>query len=197
VRELQEGQTQARPGRCATHPAAASVGSCDVCGRAVCVSCAIPVRGALVGRECLGAVLEDAPPPEGLPSPIRPRGGRLALIGFGLVVATSVLPWSRFGDSSRFLGAWALHWSLIAALAGVLGFAFAVFVIYRPLDPRAEAGAYGILGLLVVITAALQYRRPPILSEATFWPWVAAVGGALAILAGALKMRALLEARRE
>jgi hypothetical protein len=196
VRELQESQAQVRPGRCATHPAAASVGSCDACGRSLCVACAIPVRGALVGRECLGAVLADAPPGEGLPSPPRPRGGRLALIGFGLVVVTSLLPWSRFGDNSRYLGAWTLHWSLIAALAGVLGFAFAVFVRYRPLDPRAEAAAYGLLGLLIVIAAAIQHRHPPILSEATFWPWVAVLGGALAVLGGVLRMGAVLEARR-
>jgi drug/metabolite transporter (DMT)-like permease len=105
------------------------------------------------------------------------------------VVVTSLLPWSRFGDNSRYLGAWTLHWSLIAALAGVLGFAFAVFVRYRPLDPRAEAAAYGLLGLLIVIAAAIQHRHPPILSEATFWPWVAVLGGALAVLGGVLRMR--------
>jgi hypothetical protein len=141
-------------------------------------------------------VLEDAPPSEGIPSPIRPRGGRLALIGFALVVVTSLLPWLRFGDSSRYLGAWTLNWSLIAAVAGVLGVAFALFVTYRPLDPRGEAAAYGFLGLLIVVAAAIQQRHPPILSEATYWPWVAVVGGALAILGGVLKMGGVIEARR-
>jgi hypothetical protein len=118
-------------------------------------------------------VLEDAPPSEGIPSPIRPRGGRLALIGFALVVVTS-----------------------LAAVAGVLGVAFALFVTYRPLDPRGEAAAYGFLGLLIVVAAAIQQRHPPILSEATYWPWVAVVGGALAILGGVLKMGGVIEARR-
>jgi hypothetical protein len=196
VRELKEGQTQARPGRCATHPGAASVGSCDVCGRSLCVACATPVRGAIVGRECLAAVLEDAPPADPVLNPIQPRGGKLALIGFAVVVLSSLFPWSRFGDSSRYLGAWTPHWSLIAALAGVLGLALAVFVLKRPLDPRLEAAPYGILGLLIVVAAAIQHRHPPILSEATHWPWVAVLGGTMAVLGSVLKVTAVLQARR-
>jgi hypothetical protein len=196
VRDLQEGQTQARPGRCATHPGAASVGSCDVCGRSLCVSCATPVRGTLVGRECLAAVLEDAAAADSLPTPTQPRGGRLVLAGFAVVVLSSLLPWSRFGDSSRYLGAWSLHWSLVAALAGVIGLAFALYVRRRPLDPMIEAGAFGVLGLLIVIAAVIQHRHPPILSEATYWPWVAALGGALALLGSAMKLTAVIQARR-
>ena len=197
MREPQEGQTQARPGRCSLHPAATSVGACDVCGRPLCLACAVPVRGALVGRECLGAVLEDVPPVEPFPSPIRPRGGRVALVGFGLVVLTSLLPWSRFGDSSRYLGAWTFDVSLIAAVAGVVGLAIALLALYRPVDSRVEAGAFVLLGLSVVVSAAFQYRNPPILSEATHWPLVAALGGTLAIVAGLVRMKAVLAARRE
>jgi hypothetical protein len=196
VRDLQEGQTQARPGRCATHPAAASVGSCEVCGRSLCVACAVPVRGAIVGRECLAAVLDDAPPPERITNPIRPRGGRVALVGFALVVVVSLLPWSRFGDSSRYLGAWTLHWSLIAALAGVFGFAFSMLVTYRPLDHRVESAVFGLLGLLIAVAAAIQHRHPPILSEATYWPWVAILGGTLAIAGAVLRMTSVFEANR-
>jgi hypothetical protein len=196
VRDLQEGQTQARPGRCANHPAAVSVGACDVCGRPLCVACVVPVRGTIIGRECLATVLEDAPPTEGIPSPIRPRGAKLALAGFGLAVAVSLLPWSRFGDSSRYLGAWTPHWSLIAALAAVCGLGFAVFVRYRPLDPRIEAGVYGALGLLIAVAAFIQHRHPPILSEATYWPWAAVLGGILAVVGSVLRMMAVLEARR-
>jgi len=120
----------------------------------------------------------------------------VALVGFGLVVVVTLLPWSRFGDSSRYLGAWTPHWSLIAALAGVAGLAFALFVTYRPFDPRVEAAAYGVLGLLIVVAAAIQHRHPPILSEATYWPWAAVLGGTLAILGAVLKAMAVLEARR-
>jgi hypothetical protein len=196
VRDLQEGQTQARPGRCATHPTAASVGTCEVCGRSLCVACAVPIRGTMVGRECLGVVLEDAPLSERVPNPIRPRGGSIALAGFALVMVVSLLPWSRFGDSSRYFGAWTPHWSLIAALAGVAGFGFALLVRYRPLDPRVEACVFWGLGLLVVVAAAIQHRHPPILSEATYWPWVAILGGTLAVFGATLKVSAILEARR-
>lgn len=196
MRDLQESQTQARPGRCATHPNAASVGVCDVCGRSLCVACAVPIRGAIVGRECVSAVLTDPPPAERVPSPVRPRGAKIALIGFALVVIVSLLPWSRFGDSSRYLGAWTPHWSLVAALAGVVGFVFALLVSYRPLDPRLEAAVYGALGALVGIAALTQHRHPPILSEATYWPWVAALGGALAVVGAILRTMAVLEARR-
>jgi hypothetical protein len=150
----------------------------------------------IVGRECLAAILEDAPPAERIPSPVRPVGGRLALIGFALVVMVSVLPWSRFGDSSRYFGAWILGWSLIAASSGVIGLAFALIVARRPLDPRIEAAVYGFLGLLIVIAAVIHNRRPPILSEATFWPWLAVVGGALVVLGSIRRTTAVLEARR-
>jgi hypothetical protein len=118
------------------------------------------------------------------------------LAGFAVVVLSSLLPWSRFGDSSRYLGAWSLHWSLVAALAGVAGLAFALYVRRRPLDPRIEAGAFGGLGLLVVIAAVIQHRHPPILSEATYWPWGAALGGALALLGAVLKLTAVIRTRR-
>jgi hypothetical protein len=196
MRDLQEGQTQARPGRCATHPAAGAVGECDVCGQPLCVSCAVPVRGVMVGRECLSTVLQDAPPQEAVASPVRPVGGLLALTGFALVVAVSALPWSRFGDSSNYFGAWTPHWSLIAPVAGVIGLTFSWFVRRRPLDPRVEAAVYAFLGVVIVVAAVIQHRRPPILSEATFWPLVAVLGGTLAVLGGARKFKAVLEARR-
>jgi drug/metabolite transporter (DMT)-like permease len=132
----------------------------------------------------------------GIPSPVRPVGGRLALAGFAVVVVVSVLPWSRFGDSSRYFGAWTPHWSVIAALAGVIGLAFSLFVRRRPLDPRVEAAVYAFLGTVIVVAAVIQHRRPPILSEATFWPWVAVLGGSLAVLGAIRKTKAVLETRR-
>lgn len=149
-----------------------------------------------MGRECLSAVLEDAPPPERIPTPVPHRGGRPALIGFALVVVVSVLPWSRFGDSSRYLGAWTLHWSLLAALAGVAGFAFALIITRWPVDPRVEAAVYAFLGLVIVVAAVIHHRRPPILSEATLSPWVAALGGGLVVFGAIRRTTAVLKARR-
>ena len=49
--------------RCATHPGRPMAASCERCGRALCIGCAVPVRGVAYGPECLGEILgEDAPP---------------------------------------------------------------------------------------------------------------------------------------
>ena len=91
-----------------------------MCGRPLCLSCATPVRGGLVGPECLATVLDEAPPPSLRERPLHPGiGGRLAILGFALVVLLTLFPWShgRSSGSSGYLAAWTLHWSLIAALA--------------------------------------------------------------------------------
>src|SRR5467141_1795536 len=121
------GQTSAQPGRCANNPAVASVGACDMCGRPLCLACAVPVRGRVIGPECLSKVLVDAPPLPHLPAPVPVAGSRLALAGFAMLVVASVFPWSRFGDSSRYFGAWTPHWSLVAVVAGVLGLLLLLF----------------------------------------------------------------------
>ena len=108
----------ARKGRCSIHSGEDSVAVCDVCGRALCIACAIPVRGSVVGQECLSEVLEDPPPAPDPPGP-PPRARAIALGGFLLVVGSSILPWARYGDASGTLGAWTLHWSLVAVTIGV------------------------------------------------------------------------------
>ncbi|HYG72419.1 MAG TPA: hypothetical protein VEC15_09075, partial [Actinomycetota bacterium] len=51
--------------RCSVHPSEASIATCDVCRRTMCLSCTVPVRGGTVGQECLSIALgPDAPPPE-------------------------------------------------------------------------------------------------------------------------------------
>ena len=71
--------------RCATHPSRLTVGTCDVCGRPLCVECAVPVRGRVLGPECLSEVLGDDIPATPAPASVatvafahRPRGGRVA-----------------------------------------------------------------------------------------------------------------------
>jgi hypothetical protein len=188
--------TTARSGRCANHPAVAGIGACELCGRSLCVACAVPVRGRVIGPECLSTLLEDAPPPAAPPALIHPRGDGLAIAGFGLVIVLSLFPWSRFGDSSHFLGAWTLHWSLVAVVAALVGMAFAVFVWRRPLDGLLEALTYVWLGLIVGGAALLHHRHPPPLSVGSAVPWLAALGAGLAILGGVWKGASLLLARR-
>src|SRR6266545_746437 len=43
--------------RCDLHPASPSVAECQSCGRPLCLPCAVPVRGRVLGVECLEAAL--------------------------------------------------------------------------------------------------------------------------------------------
>ncbi|HEX2088611.1 MAG TPA: hypothetical protein VHI54_01580 [Actinomycetota bacterium] len=196
VLDAGEEPAVARPGRCATHPAAPEVGQCSVCGRALCLTCATPVRGDLVGPECLSAVLDEIPPPTPVPVHVPASANWLVMGGFGLVALLSIFPWSRYGDSSGFLEAWTVHWSLLAVTAGVAGFAGALWLTRRPADPRIETALYAGLALVVATAAILHLRRPPPLSASAVAP-VLAIGAALIALAGAMmRFRALRMAIR-
>ncbi|HYT30726.1 MAG TPA: hypothetical protein VEN82_08095 [Actinomycetota bacterium] len=180
-----------RHGRCAVHVAAPAIAACDVCGRALCLPCAIPVRGSVVGSECLSKIVEDAPPTPA-PSRIPSRGDGLAAAGFGLALLLSILPWSRFGDAAGFGQAWTVHWSLLSAAAALAGVAAVLVFHLLPLDPRIEALAYGGLAALIAVGAILHAIHPPPLSRATGVPWRLAVLGAVLAVAGAgAKLRAV------
>jgi hypothetical protein len=196
VREPGESQQTVRLGRCANHAAMHAVGACDVCGKAICVSCAIPVRGRLVCHDCLGTVLDDVPatsaPPERLPLP--GRSDALAGAGFGLVVLLSVFPWTRFGDRSGFFEAWLPHWSLIAVAAATAGLVFAVRAFRRPLDPRLVASIYVALALVVGAASILHRRHPPgaPLATAGTASRLALFGAAIALVGGLAKGASML-----
>lgn len=185
-----------RPGRCANHPGVAQAATCDLCGRPLCVACAVPVRGVPVGPECLPKVLDDPQPVAPPPLSIVPRGDAFAIVGFAVVLAFSVLPWSRFGDQSRLFGAWTPHWSLVAVAASAAGLVLAVAYRRRAPAPGMEIGTY--LGLAVVIAMASylhHHRQTPPLSPPSVVPLLA-VGGALLVAAGGLiELVALLRAR--
>ena len=186
-----EEQTAARPGRCANHPASLEVGQCAVCGRALCLTCATPVRGDLVGPECLSAVLDEIPAPTPVAIRVPAIADRLVIAGFGLVVALSILPWSRYGDSSGYLEAWTLHWSALAALAGLIGLASAIWFLKNPADPRLEVGLHSGLSLLVVGAALLHHRHPPPISASAVTPLLAILAGLIALSGAMIKWRTL------
>jgi hypothetical protein len=196
VREKEDGLQSVRLGRCANHAAIPAVGTCDVCGKAICLSCAVPVRGRLVCHECLGDVLEDVSidprPPDLVHLPI--QGDGLAIAGFALVVVLSVFPWTRFGDDSGYLEAWSLHWSLAAVGGSALGLAFALRALRRPMDPRLVAAVYAGLGLIVGGAALLHHQRPPgaPLASAAVTSRLALLGAALALVGGLVKRASTL-----
>jgi hypothetical protein len=157
------------------------------------------VRGTLIGPECLATTLDESPIPIGRVSTLGSSGGgRLALIGFGSVVLLTVLPWShgRSSGSSGYLGAWTPHWSLVAALAGLAGLAFAIFVWRRPVDLRLEVPVLAGLAVAVALASVAHHRHPPLLSVSSWAPIMAVGGAAIAFLGAVLKGLAGLRARR-
>jgi hypothetical protein len=167
-----------------------------MCGRALCLACAVPVRGRVIGPECLSKVLVDAPALPHIPDPIPARGRKLELVGFAIVVIASVFPWSRLGDSSGYFGAWAPHWSLLAVGAAWLGLLMMLVDRVRPMDPRVGTAALFLLGVVAGVAAFLHHRHPPLLAVATGWPWVALAAAAIAVLGALSDVIALVKARR-
>lgn len=118
------------------------------------------------------------------PEPKVAAANVLTMAGFGLVLVLSVLPWSRFGDASGLFEAWTVHWSLLAASAGTVGFVAAVGFWRWPRDPRVEVAVCLPLAALVIVGAGLHRLHPPSLSSASAVPLLA-VGAGLVAVAGA------------
>jgi hypothetical protein len=190
VPEVDEGQAPARAGRCANHPGVARVGVCDACGRPLCLSCATPVRGRLIGPECLPTVLEVPLPARAIPAPIPHAGDRVALTGFVAVVVLSAFPWSRGLVSGPF-SAWARHWSLVACALALAGAVVSLLAWRRPRRPVLETAAEAGLAIAVGAAAILHADFPPSLSEPTSMPLLATVAAGVALGGAIVKLLAL------
>jgi hypothetical protein len=165
--------------RCAHHAGRPAVARCAACGEAVCITCAVPVRGRVLGPGCVAAELGDP----ALVAPPEREVDRswVAVAGALLAVAGTVAPWTRTGAGDRLFGAWVMdvRWSTIAAVAAValLGFAW-----------RSRAGddvATSLVApsaMVVLVGAALAIMWPPTFQSASWGPWLTAAG---ALLAGA------------
>jgi hypothetical protein len=173
--------------KCAAHPGRQAVAECEACGRPVCVICAIPVRGRVVGVECVVSVLGEHT------QVVVARGwSRTELVagsGLGLVAVASVLPWTRFGVGSAFLGGWDAvpSWSLLASVAGVVTFA-----VWWVVGRRSRRGGdlVAIAGGVVAAGAALLgFIHPPPFTKPWIGPVVALIGGVIAAGGAALDTR--------
>ena len=172
--------------RCATHPSRLTVGACDVCGRPLCVECAVPVRGRILGPECLSEILGDD-----IPATAPPRAWRRyrssidRMIGGSLVVAAvaTLFPWTRFSTGSGFAGAWALEvrWSMLTACTAVIGLVLWLALGRRP---RAARTAAIICGALVTAGSLLAALNPPPFTKPALAPWISLTAGALAAILG-------------
>jgi hypothetical protein len=175
-------------GRCPLHPASPAPYACDRCGRALCLTCATPVRGAVLGPECLSAVLGPEvveEPARGRARPGRPLRFHLAGLGLAVALAGTVTPWSspNFSHYTGLFGGWGfspLAWSLLAAVgaaAGTVGWTVAW------LTGRGGRGwllALAGAGLAAVAGAALFATWPPFATHPWLGPAITLGGGAVA-----------------
>ena len=177
--------------RCGAHPGRQAVAGCEACGRPLCVACAVPVRGRVVGVECVVSVLGEQVQPE--PGRGWSRPELVSGIGLGLVVLASILPWTRFGVGSRILGGWdsVPSWSLLASATGVLA-SVLWWLVQR--GRRRGAEVLTLVGGSVAAAAAfLTLIHPPPFTKPWIGPVVAMMGGAIAAIAA---VTTLLAARR-
>lgn len=166
--------------RCRHHPGRAAVARCAACGDPVCLSCAVPVRGRVLGPGCVAEELGDPAltmPPE---PDVSVHGAAWALAGALLALLATVGPWTRAGSGARLLGAWVptVRWSTIAALASVVLIVVAWW--FRASGSGAARTLVIVAGLVVLVASALAIAFPPIFQVASWGPWAAALGGGVA-----------------
>ena len=170
--------------RCVHHPTRAAVARCSACDEPICLPCAVPVRGRVIGPECLASELGDPQltvPPETVTAPLSVA----AVAGAVVAVVATIGPWTRTGAGDRVLGAWipSIRWSMIAALAAVGLLVVAWW--FRARGTRTLATLVIVGGLAVASGSALAIVFPPTFQEASWGPWLGAVGGTVAA-AGAI-----------
>jgi hypothetical protein len=178
--------------RCDLHPASPSVAQCGSCGRPLCLACAVPVRGRVLGVECLEAALGPGLPTDELLTTER-WTFPWAVVGlaFGVAVGATLLPWTRFGEGSHPLGAWGrtAQWSVLAAIAAALG--LAIWLMMRGLRIRPHqpwAIVESVLGAAVTVGATLATLRPPAFTRPWLGPWIALPAGIVAFAAALATM---------
>jgi hypothetical protein len=188
-----DGRDAATHDRCVHHPGKGAVARCDACEQPVCLACAVPVRGRVLGPECLAAELGD-PGLTTSPTPERSVAGSwVAVAGAVLAMVATVGPWTRTGAGDRLFGAWvpSVRWSMAAAVAAIVLLASAWW--FRAHGSRPASVLVILAGVGVSVAAALSIAFPPTFQAASWGPWAAAVGGAIGA-SGAI-VHAVLERR--
>lgn len=171
--------------RCAFHAGRPAVARCDACGRPLCLGCSTPVRGEVLGPDCLARLL-GAEDETGEASPVPDRVGAVTRVAFLVAFGATLLPWARSGEGSWGFGAWGttMKWSLLVAVAATAGVVVSMLGGAPP-DPRARQLRWAcvVLGLLTSAGSVLAVLRAPAFTDPWFAPWIAAGAGALACVA--------------
>ena len=169
--------------RCEAHPGSPSVAHCGRCGRTLCIVCAIPVRGSVLGSECLPPDVAG----ELRPGPARrapmPRIWAVAGLALIVLVGSTAFPWTPFGVASGWLGAWGypLRWSMLSATAGALALlTWCVMWIVRSRSDRLVGAVVGVLSIAAASGAALAIVNPPPFTKAAIAPFAALVAALVA-----------------
>jgi hypothetical protein len=152
----------------------------------MCLACAVPVRGRVLGSECLAAELGPDAPAAKLPERDPAAGARrLVQAAFGAAVVATILPWSRFGTGSAAFGAWpaAPRWSTAAAAAALVGLGLSLTGRWWRGSAEALDLATAVAGVLLVVASVLAIARPPAFTAPWLGPWVALAAGAVAATA--------------
>jgi hypothetical protein len=179
--------------RCIHHPSKAAIARCDACEKPVCMTCAVPVRGRVLGPECLGSELGE-PAVTTVPEPDRALAGSwVAVAGAVLALVATAGLWTRTGAGDRLLGAWvpSLRWSMVAALAAA--FLLPAAWWFRARGTRTGAALVILGGTTVAVASVLAIAFPPTFQVASWGPWVAATGGSIAV--GGAIAAGIIEAR--
>jgi hypothetical protein len=145
------------------------------------MTCAVPVRGRVLGPECLGTEL-GVPAITTVPEPARAMAGSwVAVAGAVLAIVASAGPWTRTGAGDRLFGAWvpSLRWSMVAALAATILLPIALW--FRARGTRSGAVLVILFGTTVAVASVLAIAFPPTFQVASWGPWLAAVGGSIAV----------------
>ena len=188
-------QTPVESRWCEVHPDLQAVERCAECGRAACLSCAIPVRGRVLCAECarriVGEPVRGAAPPRGLGSRIPDLAAAILL---GTALLATLVPWDRFGTLTGRLSAWRVGsdpWPPLAAVLLLVGTLAAGVVLLRRWPPilRYSAVAYTAVGAAAAVAVLVALLRAPDFASHTPAPFVAFAGAMGAALVGAVRLR--------
>jgi hypothetical protein len=162
--------------RCAHHGARPAVDRCDACGEPICLGCAIPVRGRVLGPGCVSAELGD-PALAASPEPDRTRRWP-AVVGAAVAALATIGPWTRTGAGDRPFGAWipTMRWSLAAGAAAIVLLALA----WRWARRDGSTVPLLVTAGVAVLASALAIAFPPTFQAASWGPWACGLGAAAA-----------------
>ncbi len=165
--------------RCSAHPSSVSVAHCARCDRTLCIACALPVRGVVLGAECLPDDVAAGTPDAVVQRPPMSRWWLAAGAALAILLGSTVAPWTRFGTASGWFGAWGVpvRWSTLTSLTAAL--ALLTWVLRR-YPGRAASLIVAVLAVVAATGAELAVLNPPPFTSASAAPWIALAAGAVA-----------------